>query len=412
VLTRRYSDDARAWAGLAFTRAVYNWAQGRSPGEAREPLQRALALETPLPQLVNLAINVAKADRRTDGLRGLIPRAIKDANGRGATDGARVFVAFAEGDPGARDTLRRVLDEGDEGTLAFVGNALAKSTDSLHVADEVWRRYRDRWRADVGGVYLAANHLARGRWRDGRTEFGRVTQSILGTTVPAWYAAVPFFQRPESELHLLRDSLRSLALPDTQLGIRAIGLFIRPALNPWAREYIVGLLSARLGDRRDATRRAEALEAATLPPDSSDIRRDLALEIRALLALEAGDDSSALQLLEQQSMRLGEWWDVNSMFHRRPFGRFLRAELLARSGRNGEALNWYGTFTGPFWGHEFVLFAPAYVRIGELHERSGNRRQAIEYFQRFVARWRHADPEYQSLVQAVEARIARLRGQR
>jgi tetratricopeptide (TPR) repeat protein len=84
----------------------------------------------------------------------------------------------------------------------------------------------------------------------------------------------------------------------------------------------------------------------------------------------------------------------------------LRGESLYRLGRFQEALGWYwfGVLSHP----ECVFQSPAYLRSGEIYEKLGDRANALEYYGRFVARWRDADERYQPLVRDVQARIARL----
>ena len=47
-------------------------------------------------------------------------------------------------------------------------------------------------------------------------------------------------------------------------------------------------------------------------------------------------------------------------------------------------------------------------RLGELYEAKGDRQKAIEYYQRFVAEWKDADPELQPRVREIRQRLARL----
>jgi tetratricopeptide (TPR) repeat protein len=47
-------------------------------------------------------------------------------------------------------------------------------------------------------------------------------------------------------------------------------------------------------------------------------------------------------------------------------------------------------------------------RLGELHEAKGNREKAIDYYQRFLAEWKDADPELQPRVTEIRQRLARL----
>jgi tetratricopeptide (TPR) repeat protein len=53
--------------------------------------------------------------------------------------------------------------------------------------------------------------------------------------------------------------------------------------------------------------------------------------------------------------------------------------------------------------------APAWRRLGELLEAKGDRRQAIEAYERFLDYWRDADADLQPIVRSVRDRVANLR---
>ncbi len=53
-----------------------------------------------------------------------------------------------------------------------------------------------------------------------------------------------------------------------------------------------------------------------------------------------------------------------------------------------------------------------YQRLGELYEARGERAQALEYYNRFLELWQHADAELQPLVRDVRGRVARLAQER
>jgi len=53
--------------------------------------------------------------------------------------------------------------------------------------------------------------------------------------------------------------------------------------------------------------------------------------------------------------------------------------------------------------------APALRRFGELLEAKGEKRPAIEAYERFLYFWRRADPELQPIVRSVRERVDRLR---
>jgi tetratricopeptide (TPR) repeat protein len=53
--------------------------------------------------------------------------------------------------------------------------------------------------------------------------------------------------------------------------------------------------------------------------------------------------------------------------------------------------------------------APAWRRLGELYESKGDRRSALDAYERFLGYWREADPELQPIVSQVRQRADRLR---
>ena len=312
--------------------------------------------------------------------------------------------------------MTRELETADDFTLWLAGYSLASATDSLRAARRFLERLAGAADRSEGGrargqIHLAHLEVGRGRCRTARLEFDRagVMKPAVAFASRAWLAALPFLARPEAELAALLDSLRDWQPPAPGSNAwRVFGARIPGELRPWVKEYVLGLLSARLGEVESAERHAHELERAVAPPDSVGLRSDLAREIRALTALEAGRPGEALALLEGSSMAIAKNNDVFTPLYRRPLGRFLRAEILQQLGHDEEALDWYDTFDWLVWGIEYVFLAPVYLRQAEIHERREERERAIELYRRFVARWQDADAEYQPLVDDVKSRIARL----
>jgi tetratricopeptide (TPR) repeat protein len=60
---------------------------------------------------------------------------------------------------------------------------------------------------------------------------------------------------------------------------------------------------------------------------------------------------------------------------------------------------------------DWLYFAPAHKRLGELCETRGDFEKAVEYYNAFVELWQDADPELQPQVAEVRRRIARLVGE-
>ena len=57
------------------------------------------------------------------------------------------------------------------------------------------------------------------------------------------------------------------------------------------------------------------------------------------------------------------------------------------------------------------FLAASYQRLGELYEAKGDRKQAVEYYEKLVALWKKADPELQPIVKDARERVARLSGE-
>jgi len=63
------------------------------------------------------------------------------------------------------------------------------------------------------------------------------------------------------------------------------------------------------------------------------------------------------------------------------------------------------------WENRELFLAAALRRLGEMHESRGDKRKAIEYYDRFVTLWQRADPELQPLVGDIRKRAEELRRQ-
>jgi DNA-binding SARP family transcriptional activator len=415
-------EDAEAWHLLGLTRMWYAWQHGRPYLEARTALERALAIDPRFPDAIIHAYWAAILEARygyADSLFQVAPIGL--ATG-GWGNAARGLFAFVRGGRRAQDIYTRSLETIDDQNLLASAWTLASHSDSVAAARRWLARFagsteRSDWGRASGQIFLAHLEAARGRWNEAQALFRRAARFDDATALSsyAWLAAMPFFERPIAELSAIRDSLRDWEPP---LVPRDAGrpypqtlpevLTIPDELRPWARDYLLGLLSVRLRDRVEAERHAARLDAAAEPRDRIGLRHDLALEIRASLALTDGKPQVALQLLDGASMTVAHsnqvWY---SPYYSRPLGRFLRAEALRLLGRDDEALGWYGTI-GEKYGTEFVYRAPVFLRQAQIHERRGNAQQAFEYYRRFSARWRDADPEYQPLVRDADARMRRL----
>jgi DNA-binding SARP family transcriptional activator/tetratricopeptide (TPR) repeat protein len=410
-----YPDDVEAWHLLGLTRMWYAWQRGRSYTDARTALERALLIDPRHPDALYHAFALAIIEARyrdADSLASLSPKGV----GVWAV-AKRGLLIFTLGNHGDQRRFMSRLDNMDDQTMLAVGSNLANHSDSMLAARRVFTRLaagteRSDWARAQAALFLAHLDAARGRWREARDQFERASQRAptLAFTSYAWLVAMPFFNRPQADIALVRDSLQGWEVPraaePNRLHPQILPdiLALPDELRPWIKDYLLGLLHARLGETASAERFAVRLERATEPRDTVGLRHDLALEIRALVAMQGGRPADALRLLEQARMAVATsdqaWYP---RYYTRPLGRFLRAEALRELGRYEEALGWYSTFCDKY-GTEYVYRPVVFLRQAEIHERKEPQR-AREYYRRYLARWQDADPEYQAVVRAIERRV-------
>jgi eukaryotic-like serine/threonine-protein kinase len=94
-------------------------------------------------------------------------------------------------------------------------------------------------------------------------------------------------------------------------------------------------------------------------------------------------------------------------------GLYEAATVYDRMGRADSAIAYFESavntpnVAGRIFNESYTL-APSYKRLGELYEARGDRNRASEYYGRFVALWKDADPVLQPTVKDVRTRLARL----
>jgi hypothetical protein len=94
------------------------------------------------------------------------------------------------------------------------------------------------------------------------------------------------------------------------------------------------------------------------------------------------------------------------MFFARTRERFLRAEMLERTGRLREADDWYASVPHGAW-MDYIYLAPTHLRRGRIHEQLGDRTIAAEHYRMAVELWRDHDPDLADLYREAEDGLRR-----
>jgi DNA-binding SARP family transcriptional activator/tetratricopeptide (TPR) repeat protein len=429
MLVAEDPDNVEGWFGLGYTLYLYNYVRGRSTQDAREPFERALALDPEHSGALNGLATLALLARDYPRWSALDQR-LSALNRRYSVDSLeepdlanRVTRAFVRGDA---DDRRRIYDElrrTPENSLYLAHRTLSIYTDSLEAAEWV-----ARWIADSGHQpharawarrELAHHALYRGKWREAKLALEVVTPgwAFSAQVREALWSLFPFVPASSADLQSMRHVLLNTVLPPMNFAATAVAATPYHDLDvPFALDssravsirYVIALIDARLGDSTAANRAARALEALPGPPVVAKLAKDFAFGVRAEVARAGGRPREALEWLEKISPEFPNDALANSPFFSEDYSRYVRAELLFELGRYEEALAWYGSHVEVY--EQGRLFeAHSHYRRGQIYERLGKPQEAAKHYRAFVTIWKDCDPELQPLVAAAEQRLQTLR---
>lgn len=402
AITDTYVDDMEAWFLLGDVQFHHNPRRGRSVTEAREAFERALQYDPEhVSSLVHLA-RVAALEGRVEELDALVDRVLKLSPAGDRALSMRALRAYAIGNEIEK---ARVLTALGRARALAVGIAFtdivlyARDIDGAHrlakVLSKLTRATEER---ALCHLVLAHLELASGRHRSARNELAAAASfdAAWALELRASFATLPFVALPRAELVAVRQALESWSDATSAAPRRNQVLAAHNELHGVLREYLIGLVSVRLDDERAALAAAQRLEKNNGDATRHRFAGALARTVRASAAASGGAREEALRLLGEPDEELWYQQSVTSPFISRAFERYLRAELLASTGRDEEAASWYGTL-GESSPYEIIYLAPAHFRQGELYERQGNSVRAANHYARCTRLWRGCDDSLASM---------------
>jgi tetratricopeptide (TPR) repeat protein len=406
-----YPDDLEAWFQLGEVLFHYNPRLGRSSTESREPFERALSYEPDHAiSMVHLARLAAK-EGRYDDLQ-TYARAFVELN----PDADRALpiealVAFTTGDAEEQRALLERLGTARDGTIALsIWDVLLYPRNvqgAMSIAELSVRRSRAVEARALGLAWMAHLLVAQGRWVEAQERLVELAamDPAMALEYRALLSSLPFLAVEEGALEQLRGSLQRFDPASVVPGENPAVFFrAHDDLHALLRAYLLGLLSARLGDHEAALGHADALLDLEPPPGAGSIPADLALGIQGEVArLRAGPDA-ALSILER--VRTESWYEptIASAVRSSTRERFLRAEALFELGEDRAALDWYENLLGTS-SFEVVYLPMMELRGGQIYQRLGEIDRAAEHYRRFVQLWARCDAELRPLVEEAKRQL-------
>ena len=421
-ITSNYPDDVEAWMQLGELLFHDSPREGRDVRDSREPWRRVMTYEPEnLIPLMHL-VRIAALDRNVPEVDSLVARikSIRSRSGQttAAARAEELEVAMIQAVAHRDSTAQRAAVEQLRGattlTVAITTWDIASYSEDLAVANQVTSLLTDPSRPPAvrAGAFAwkGAHELGRGRWSAAVDELGRAQAIIpeIGISYRAYFRTAPFLVMPAESLAAERVNLNRITPSGPEVPTDAsIHFTIHRGLFPHYRHYLQGLYAALLDDAAAGERAAVALEGLPGTDDQRKLARNLALGIRAELAVRHGDPNEAIRLLEQQDLRIPYFFRITSPFYGSVRERYRRAQLLEETGRLEEARTWYSTVDAQA-NIDTPFLAPSLVRRGRISERMGDSTGAARLYQRAVDLYGEAEPRLRSILEEARAGLQRL----
>ena len=342
-----YPDDLEAWFLLGDLLFHGNPYRGRSIRAAREPLERALALDPRhISSLVKLA-RLAALDREWGRLSDLVDRVLVQSPGGDQALGMQALRAFG---PGRTEERREAIDRLRDAPA--LGMAVAFTDLALYGGDppavvalgrELIGVFRSPELQAVGRLVLAHIAVAQDDLPSAADELARsqTLDTAWGLELRALLAALPFVPWPEA---WIAESRTALEAWDAETAPPNVGLPLafHNGLHPHLKAYLLGLLAARMGDLPALAEAGESLAELPVPEEAGILVERLERSLRAELLVLRNEPARALMELTGAPTDVWFQYAVASPFYGGAFERWRRATLLEGLERRDEAQGWLG----------------------------------------------------------------------
>lgn len=376
ALVTTWPESLEGWFLLGDVQVHSNPYRGKSITGAREAFESALALDPAHHGALSQLARIAALEQRLPALTELVDRALAQSPGSDQALGLRTLRAFAAGTVSEQAELTRELASANGLTIARAFADVSLYSGDLpaaeHFGTELFAAVRSEEFRAIGLITLAHLALARGRCVEA---FDRLREAER--LAPAWsletrglFATFSFLEPPPDRIAAIRAELEDWNPASARPAV-AVPLAFHNDLHPHLREFLLGVLAVRRGDPDTAALCSEALAELQVPEGADAAVQHLGRTLSAEQLRARGRPAEALGVLEHGGSDVWFQYAVASPFFAGTYERFLRAELLAESGRLPEAIGWWSAiaqrtpFELPFLAPSLQRQAAAWRQLGD-----------------------------------------------
>ena len=393
AILRDDPENVEAWYQLGEVIFHLGGVHGRPLTESREAFSRALHFDPKNGDALFHLLDVAGREGRFAEYDSLLAMAATGESN--IVLRRRAVRAFALGDAAERDAVLAELRRAGDGTVVVAAGQVATYVLDFDAASRIAAFLAEPSRPAAtqafGHRMQAQLALGGGRPSGVSPHLRRMAAIDPGGALvaSAALAMAPHAGIGRAGLVALRDSLVAWpahAEPEIEGGMI---VSVHNGVMPLLREYLVALLSARIGDTTAARRGVAALRSAGAPAHAGTLASDLAAHVEAELLQRAGRPADALRALEAIRSFAPLERLANSEFYGGVAARLLRGELLLQLNRPLEARRWFAAIGEG--RYDFAWLAPAQLGVARAAEQSGDAAGARAAYARFARLWRSPD---------------------
>jgi serine/threonine protein kinase/tetratricopeptide (TPR) repeat protein len=411
-----YPDDIEGWTNLGELLFHSNPVRARDPVESRVAFARVLELEPTNIIALDHLLRLAARDGDTVAVKSLADRYRMLSPGGDRRMPAEFLQATVASDSTMLVQLLRQAQGVTELTIGLSFSDVVLWGRDVQTGRRLLQLLRPRGRSQEARsfslAWSAQMALGFGQWNAARAAIAELetVDSIAAIEWGALLALVPFAPVEMSDLLAIRQRLGAYVASDPVSTGGSVA-FLQPHqhFHQLIRLYLLGAVSARVGDTVSAHQAAQDLDAWETIELQGSLPSDFAALVRSHIAESEGRPDEALALIE--STRTEAWYVriVSSPILAQALERFRRAKLLVVEGRDQEALQWLQTVHLVSSG-EMLYEAEASRQSGLIYQRLGDTTAALVNYRQFLETWEQADSVFLPVIEDTRERLAALGG--